>query len=325
MRTKNHCSVTLLKVWCHLITLHDDVISFRRLDTEGLTNCNHEEADSRLFLNVRHATAQDLKKVIIRTVDTDVVVLAVANVHNLQTDALWVSFGVGKNQRFLDINAIASKLTREKCVALPFFRASTGCDTTSYFCGRGKKTAFQAWNNYLEVTTVFISLSNPQNAFTDEQLHALERFVIMCSRTSTHSRVNAARQALFSQGRSIEAIPPTQAALEQHSRRAAYHAGQVWGRTLDTMQDLPSPADWGWQLSNSHKWVPTWTVLPEASKICKELIMRGCKRACRGLCKCTKADLPCTGSVSMCRELLPGLNCYIQIHTRYNNNFCLYL
>ena len=276
-------------------TLHDDVISSRRLDTEGLTNCNHEEADSRLFLHVRHAAAQGLKKVIIRTVDTDVVVLAVANVHNLQTDALWVSFGVGKNQRFLDINAIASKLTREKCVALPFFHAFTGCDTTSYFCGRGKKTAFQAWNNYPEVTPVFISLSNPQNALTDEQLHALERFVIlMYSRTSTHSRVNAACQALFSQGRSIEAVPPTQAALEQHSRRAAYQAGHVWGRTLDTMQDLPSPADWGWQLSSSDKWVPTWTVLPEASKICEELIKCGCKRACRGLCKCTKADLPCT-------------------------------
>ena len=105
-------------------TLHDDVISSRRLDTEGLTNCNHEEADSRLFLHVRHAAAQGLKKVIIRTVDTDVVVLVVPNVHNLQTDALWVSFGVGKNQRFLDINAIASKLTREKCVALPFFMRS---------------------------------------------------------------------------------------------------------------------------------------------------------------------------------------------------------
>ena len=276
-------------------TLHDDVISSRRLDTEGLTNCNHEEADSRLFLHVRHAAALGLKKVIIRTVDTDVVVLAVANVHNLQTDALWVSFGVGKNKRFLDINAIASKLTREKCVALPFFHAFTGCDTTSYFCGRGKKTAFQAWNNYPEVTPVFISLSNPQNALTDEQLHALERFVIlMYSRTSTHSRVNAARQALFSQGRSIEAVPPTQAALEQHSRRAAYQAGHVWGRTPDTMQDLSSPADWGWQLSSSDKWIPTWTVLPEASNICKELIKCGCKRACRGLCKCTKEDLPCT-------------------------------
>ena len=105
-------------------TLHDYVISSRRLDTESLTNCKHEEADSRLFSHVRHAAAQGLKKVIIRTANTDVVVLAVANVHNLQTDALGVSFGVGKNQRFLDINAIASKLAREKCVALPFFMSS---------------------------------------------------------------------------------------------------------------------------------------------------------------------------------------------------------
>lgn len=60
-----------------------DVISSTMLDKEGLTNCNHEEADTRLFLHIRHAAAQGLKKVIIRTIDTDVVVLAIANAHNL--------------------------------------------------------------------------------------------------------------------------------------------------------------------------------------------------------------------------------------------------
>ena len=99
---------------------------------------------------------------------------------------------------------------------------------------------------------------------------------------------------MFSQGtRSIESIPPTQAALAQHVRRAAYQAGHVWGRTLDPIQELPSAAEWGWHLS-SDGWTPTWTTLPEASKACNALIKCGCKRACRGLCKCTKANLPCT-------------------------------
>ena len=122
--------------------------------------------------------------------------------------------------------------------------------------------------------------------------------VIMYSRTSPHQDVNHARQSMFSQGtRSIESIPPTQAAFEQHVKRAAFQAGQVWGRTLHPMQELPSATDWGWNLS-SDGWIPTWSTLPEASKACNELIKCGCKNACRGLCKCTKANLPCTALCS---------------------------
>ena len=140
----------------------------------------------------------------------------------------------------------------------------------------------------------------------------------MYSRTSNHSRVNAARQALFSQGRSIEAVPPTQAALEQHSRRAAYQAGHVWGRTLDTMQDLPSPADRGWQLSSSHKWVPTWKDLQRTYQVWIQASLSWSVQMHQSRPSMHR-------SVSMFRELLPGLNCYIHIHTRYNNIFCLYL
>jgi len=86
----------------------------------------------------------------------------------------------------------------------------------------------------------------------------------MYSRTSPHQDVNHARQSMFSQGtRSIESIPPTQAALEQHAKRAAFQAGHVWGRALQPMQELPSAADWGWNLS-SDGWIPTWSILPEA-------------------------------------------------------------
>ena len=78
--------------------------------------------------------------------------------------------------------------------------------------------------------------------------------------------------------------PPSQAALEQHIKRAAYQAGQVWGQTLVSIQKLPSAAEWGCHLSLDG-WKPTWTTLPEASKASNELIRCGCRQACR---------LPCT-------------------------------
>ena len=46
--------------------------------------CNHEEADTRIFLQVVHAAREGNSKAVICTVATDVVVLTVADVHTMQ-------------------------------------------------------------------------------------------------------------------------------------------------------------------------------------------------------------------------------------------------
>ena len=55
-----------------------DVISSSTIDKAGLAPCNHEEADTRIFVHARHASLYGMKKILIRTVDTDVVILAIA-------------------------------------------------------------------------------------------------------------------------------------------------------------------------------------------------------------------------------------------------------
>ena len=226
-------------------------------------------------------------------------VLVIAYARKLELQELWIAFGLGNHFRYLPIHKITTSLTQQQCEALPFFHAVTGCDTVSNFVGKGKKTAFQAWKSNPEVTEIFRVLSSPQDTVYEEECHALERFVVvMYSHTCPHQTVNEARQVLFAQGnKSIENIPPTQAALAQHMKRAAYQAGHVWGQGLEPMQELPSPAEWGWQQS-PEGWSPKWTTLAEASKACSELVSCGYKRACRGLCKCTKANLPCTALCS---------------------------
>ena len=62
-----------------VITGGDDVLSKPPfLYTSALTPCNHEEADSDIMLHAAHAAHSGHKKILIRTVDTDDVVLAVA-------------------------------------------------------------------------------------------------------------------------------------------------------------------------------------------------------------------------------------------------------
>ena len=49
-----------------------------------METCNHEETDSRLLVHVRDAVNRGAKNVMIRTVDTDVVVIAVSDLSKLQ-------------------------------------------------------------------------------------------------------------------------------------------------------------------------------------------------------------------------------------------------
>ena len=103
-----------------------DVLSPSPVEREGLTACNHEEADTRIFIHVKHASARGLKKVLISTVDTDVVVLAIAYAKQLELQELWIAFGVGNHFRYLPIHKITTSLTQQQCEALPFFMLSQG-------------------------------------------------------------------------------------------------------------------------------------------------------------------------------------------------------
>ena len=61
---------------------------------------------------------------------------------------------------------------------------------------------------------------------SDACMIQLERFVVlMYDSTSECLEVNVARKQLFIQkSRTLEIIPPTKAALEQHTKRASYQA-----------------------------------------------------------------------------------------------------
>ena len=110
-------------------------------DTTSLQPCQHEEADTRMVLHLMDADKHGYRNAMLRNVDADVVVLAIAAVSQLNMNELWVAFGVGRNLRYLPAHAMAAALGPLKSKSLPIFHSITGCDTVSSFNGIGEKTA----------------------------------------------------------------------------------------------------------------------------------------------------------------------------------------
>ena len=249
-----------------------------------------------MLLHASHAAHCGHHKVLIRTVDTDVVVLAVSVAQGLGSEyELWLAFGTSKHFRYIAAHKIANRLGSEKSQALPMFHALTGCDTVSSFVGHGKKTAWNTWSVLPELTGALVQLSCAPSDIPEDVMLTIERFVILLyDRTSTCIDINKARQKVFAKRNNIKRTPPTRAALEQHVKRATYQGGHVWGQSLQTTPVLPSPTNWGWTRTDDGLYEPNWTILPEASQVCYELVSCKCKKECVGQCKCKKAALECT-------------------------------
>ena len=169
-------------------------------DVSKLVPCSHEEADTRLLLHVADAVQGGCRKVCVRTVDTDVIVLAIAHFDRIKPDELWVALGAGSHFRYIPVHELAASMDQRMCVTLHVFHAFTGCDTVSSFGGRGKKTAWDTWQSYPEATEAFEDLLLMQGDISDPTMSVLERFVVLLyDRTSDITEVNEARKQLFTQ------------------------------------------------------------------------------------------------------------------------------
>ena len=216
-------------------------------DLTSLAPCSHEEADTRMFLHVADAVQNVMRKVAIRSVDTDVVVLSVASFTNINPDELWIALGTGSSFRYIAVHQLAATMNPRQCATLHIFHVLTGCDTASSFAGRGKKTACEIWKVFPEVTDAFEELLRMPSDVTEESMSLLEQIIVlMYDRTSGIMEVNDARKQLFAhKSRALDSIPPTHTAHQQHIKHASLQAN-CWNQTLVLNPELPNPSDWGW-------------------------------------------------------------------------------
>jgi len=78
----------------------------------------------------------------------------------------------------------------------------------------------------------------------------------------------------------------------EHTKRAVYQAGCIWGQATICNMKNESPGDWGWK-KNGDMWMIISTKLPPIAVSCQQLTKCGCKTECHGRCKCFQLSLPC--------------------------------
>jgi len=208
---------------------------------------------------------------------------------------------MGKDFRYYHINRLCADLGELVSISLPMFHCLTGCDTTSSFMNIGKKKAWKVWMNNLDLTDALVYIAeHPFTPVKSDSSHfqKIEQLVVkFYDAHSSLNLVNAARKILFCERNSgsVDRIPPTQDALEQHVKRAVFQAS-IWITSDSPTVQIPSPDGYGWR-KDGNSWRPLWITIPEVAAACRELIKCRCSRPCK-VCNCLKAGLPCT---ALCR------------------------
>lgn len=101
---------------------------------------DHEEADTKIAFLA--CLQKDDSTITIRTSDTDLAVIMLANIEHLQaTVEVWMDLGVGNTLRYIELSALYNKFGPKISKALPALHAFTGCDFNPALYRRGKKTS----------------------------------------------------------------------------------------------------------------------------------------------------------------------------------------
>ena len=272
-----------------------------------------EEADTRMMVHLKDMIDNGSKTICVKTVDSDVMVILVGLFYKIKRSEnvgnIWLEYGTGTNLRFFNVRDLYNSVGETKARGLLFFHAFTGSDTTSALRNKGKKSAWNTWRAFDEITPVFSNLSKQPFKIINsdsQEMAMLQRFVVcLYIKSSPLERVNDARKEIFChKNQNMESLPPTENALLQHVKRCIYQVG-VWYNSFYAHPLQPySPVNYGWREDESG-WTPVWITIPEVALSCRDLIKCGCKTNCiSARCKCCGADLPCCHLCS-CKCLTP--------------------
>ena len=108
---------------------------------EAVSPCLHDEEDTRIFVHARDAAIEGSKALVIKANDTDIVVIAVSVLPQLQeisTETLLTAFGHGVGMKWIPIHELLNTIGPARTSGIMYFHGFTVCDVVSPFRGKGE-------------------------------------------------------------------------------------------------------------------------------------------------------------------------------------------
>ena len=279
------------------ILTNDDKLHSR----SRINKCTSEEADARLVRHTIDCVGHGYDRVVVRTVDTDLLILLIGNIsymNELGDSTIYALHGSGSTS-YYNITEMGLEFGDQVSKALPFQYAFTGCDTTSSFFHIGKCKWFDYWINCPEkdtLTSVFLELSNCPTVITTYHLDILENYVKQLYYNSKENLQSIDLERMYHFSRlpncNLRNLPFSRLGLVEHTKRTCFQAGWAWVECRENVH-LPNVQEWG-RHKKEESLVPTWQ-LPEQPVIDITSVIFTCtcqKSRCKN-CKCVRIGVSC--------------------------------
>ena len=201
----------------------------------------------------------------------------------------------------LNINLTAENLG-EKCRSILAVHALSGCDTTSYPCGKGKVSALKAMT---AVSGDLLHIIGEEGA-TDLQItEAVRSFLLALYNQRGSASLNTARYEIYQKRKTppaLKTLPPTERNALLHGRRAHLQV-LLWKAAGCSVPPVVDITEFGWSKKGGEKEgeeviMPILDASPVAPPALLDMISCNCKAGLKpcltARCSCVAAGLACT-------------------------------
>ena len=250
--------------------------------------CDHEEADSRLFMYASYCSSNTtVSRIVVFSSDMDVIMIACYHCNRLLQNCseVWIRESHAKKNQFIPIRRIYTTLGEKICRVLPSFHCLTGCDSTGSFSRIGKQKSFKVLSEHIDSLGTLYQLG--EKPTLEKKVMAFVTRLNWCVYFMTQSvkylisiifDINYFAAKIYR-----EKLPPTHNALILHVC--------IWMNAHKTLLDLPSPIDNGWILKNGKLEQHLMSQVPAPRKVAEFLLCR-CKKNCKtNNCSYSKSNL----------------------------------
>uniref|UniRef100_UPI00358FA82B uncharacterized protein n=1 Tax=Myxine glutinosa TaxID=7769 RepID=UPI00358FA82B len=266
---RTEMAVLIVEGKAHQLASTNGKVEVRELPT---IYSNQEETDTRVVLYLHHAATIGYKNAVVRTPDTDILLILLHHAHNIKL-TVYLDTGSGKHRQLVNVSELAESLGEDYCATLLGYYVFSGEDCTSAFKGKGKVGPLKKLEKNPRFHRAFGELGDNWDA-NPEVERQLEKFTCVMYGQSRESSVDIVRakllrkmvgedKTLTSKSKvDLARLPPCQSALKPHIQRVN-HRVALYKRADQPIIEKPKPyEEQGWIRTDEGLLKPMWSSGP---------------------------------------------------------------